>query len=65
MRKILTGLAWILATAAAPAWAAPDASEQAQYDSFVVAAGASTALPAPAAPRNPTWRSTRPPPRKT
>lgn len=41
MRKILTGLAWILATAAAPAWAAPDASEQAQYDSFVVAAGAS------------------------
>lgn len=41
MRKILTGLAWILAAAAAPAWAAPDANEQAQYDSFVVAAGAS------------------------
>ncbi|MBB1596684.1 hypothetical protein [Achromobacter sp. UMC46] len=41
MRKILTALAWILATAAAPAWAAPDAAEQAQYDSFVVAAGAS------------------------
>lgn len=41
MRKILTGLAWVLATAAAPAWAAPDANEQAQYDSFVVAAGAS------------------------
>lgn len=41
MRKILTtGLAWALA-AAAPAWAAPDAAEQAQYDSFVVAAGAS------------------------
>ncbi|KAG1439803.1 hypothetical protein G6F57_019257 [Rhizopus arrhizus] len=39
--SILTGLAWILATAAAPAWAAPDANEQAQYDSFVVAAGAS------------------------
>ncbi|MGE8642616.1 MAG: hypothetical protein ACN6PR_28385 [Achromobacter sp.] len=41
MRKILTGLAWVLSTAAAPAWAAPDANEQAQYDSFVVAAGAS------------------------
>ncbi|CAB3734217.1 hypothetical protein [Achromobacter piechaudii] len=41
MHKLLTGLAWVLATAAAPAWAAPDASEQAQYDSFVVAAGAS------------------------
>lgn len=42
MRKILTGLAWLLATAAtAPAWAAPDANEQAQYDSFVVAAGTS------------------------
>lgn len=40
MRKILTGLAWALA-AAAPAWAAPDAAEQAQFDSFVVAAGAS------------------------
>ncbi|SEK10255.1 hypothetical protein [Achromobacter sp. NFACC18-2] len=40
MRKILTGLAWMLA-AAAPAWAAPDAAEQAQYDSFVIAAGAS------------------------
>jgi len=41
MRKFLTGLAWVLATATAPAWAAPDAAEQAQYDSFVVAAGAS------------------------
>ncbi|MEN4919932.1 hypothetical protein ABE485_14730 [Achromobacter spanius] len=40
MRNILTGLAVALA-AAAPAWAAPDAAEQAQYDSFVVAAGAS------------------------
>lgn len=40
MRKILTGLALALATAAT-AWAAPDAAEQAQYDSFVVAAGAS------------------------
>lgn len=39
MRKILTALAWALA--ASPAWAAPDAAEQAQYDSFVVAAGAS------------------------
>ncbi|CAB3695409.1 hypothetical protein [Achromobacter pestifer] len=41
MRTILTGLAWVLATAAAPTWAAPDAAEQAQYDSFVTAAGAS------------------------
>ena len=41
MHKILTGLAWVLASAAAPAWAAPDASEQTQYDSFVIAAGAS------------------------
>ncbi|HCQ50280.1 MAG TPA: hypothetical protein DIW53_27510 [Achromobacter sp.] len=41
MHKFLTALALVLATAAAPAWAAPDASEQAQYDSFVVAAGAS------------------------
>ncbi|ADP18478.1 hypothetical protein AXYL_05178 [Achromobacter xylosoxidans A8] len=40
MRKILTGLALTLASAAT-AWAAPDAAEQAQYDSFVVAAGAS------------------------
>ncbi|MCW0209493.1 MAG: hypothetical protein OJK14_20530 [Achromobacter sp.] len=40
MRKILTGLAWVLG-AVSPAWAAPDASEQAQYDSFVMAAGAS------------------------
>lgn len=40
MRKFLTGLTWTLA-AAAPAWAAPDAAEQAQFDSFVVAAGAS------------------------
>ncbi|KRC78484.1 hypothetical protein D3C87_341780 [compost metagenome] len=41
MRKIiLTGLAWALA-ATAPAWAAPDAAEQAQFDSFVVASGAS------------------------
>ncbi|MBO1013020.1 hypothetical protein IPU70_05645 [Achromobacter sp. SD115] len=40
MRKILTGLALALATTAT-AWAAPDAAEQAQYDSFVVAAGAS------------------------
>ena len=40
MRKTLTGLALALA-AAAPVWAAPDAAEQAQYDSFVVAAGAS------------------------
>ncbi|KQZ95943.1 MULTISPECIES: hypothetical protein [unclassified Achromobacter] len=40
MRKFLTGLALTLA-AAAPAWAAPDAAEQAQYDSFVIAAGAS------------------------
>lgn len=45
MRKILTRLAWALGAAAplwtAPAWAAPDASEQIQYDSFVMAAGAS------------------------
>lgn len=41
MRKILTGLALVLAATTAPAWAAPDAAEQAQYDSFVVAAGAS------------------------
>lgn len=41
MRKFLMGLACVLATAAAPAWAAPDAAEQAQYDSFVIAAGAS------------------------
>lgn len=41
MRKFLTGLAWVLATAAAPAWAAPDANEQTQYESFVIAAGAS------------------------
>ncbi|MGB3434012.1 hypothetical protein [Achromobacter sp.] len=40
MRKILTGLALTLASTAT-AWAAPDAAEQAQYDSFVVAAGAS------------------------
>ncbi|MGY6272491.1 hypothetical protein ACXIUT_22660 [Achromobacter denitrificans] len=40
MRKILTGLAWLLG-AAAPVLAAPDASEQVQYDSFVTAAGAS------------------------
>ncbi|CAB3687851.1 hypothetical protein IB259_12290 [Achromobacter sp. ACM04] len=40
MRKILTGLALAL-TSAATAWAAPDAAEQAQYDSFVIAAGAS------------------------
>lgn len=40
MRKILTGLALALASGSA-AWAAPDAAEQAQYDSFVVAAGAS------------------------
>lgn len=40
MRKFLTGLTWALA-AAAPAWAAPDAAEQAQFDSFVIAAGAS------------------------
>ncbi len=40
MRKLLIGLAWMLA-AAAPAWAAPDAAEQAQFESFVVAAGAS------------------------
>lgn len=40
MRKLLIGLAWMMA-AAAPARAAPDAAEQAQFDSFVVAAGAS------------------------
>lgn len=40
MRRFLTGLALTLA-ATAPAGAAPDAAEQAQYDSFVVAAGAS------------------------
>jgi len=40
MRKILTGLAWVLG-AASTAWAAPDATEQVQYDSFVMAAGAS------------------------
>ena len=40
MRKILIGLAWMLG-ATSPAWAAPDASEQVQYDSFVMAAGAS------------------------
>ncbi len=40
MRRFLTGLTLTLA-AAAPAVAAPDAAEQAQYDSFVVAAGAS------------------------
>lgn len=40
MRRFLTGLTLTLA-AAAPVMAAPDAAEQAQYDSFVVAAGAS------------------------
>lgn len=40
MRKMLIGLAFTMA-AAAPAWAAPDAAEQAQFESFVVAAGAS------------------------
>jgi len=40
MRKILTSLALTLASAAT-AWAAPDAAEQAQYDSFIIAAGAS------------------------
>ena len=40
MRQLLMGLAWMMA-AATPAWAAPDAAEQAQFESFVVAAGAS------------------------
>lgn len=41
MRKLLTGLAWVLSTAAAPALAAPDTAEQAQFDLFIAAAGAS------------------------
>ncbi|QQB37558.1 hypothetical protein I6I07_13630 [Achromobacter deleyi] len=40
MRKMLIGLAFTMAAATA-AWAAPDAAEQAQFESFVVAAGAS------------------------
>lgn len=41
MRKIAGGLAAALMMAMTSAWAAPDASEQQQYESFVVAAGAS------------------------